>query len=163
LSASESRDESSPALALACATALGVGYIPYAPGTFGSAVGLVIWYALPAKLLSQALAIVVIFLMGSWSGSVAERHFARPDPGQVVIDEVAGMLVTLFVVPVGWVGALVAFLLFRLFDIVKPYPANRLEDLPGGFGIMADDVMAGLYANLTLRACIWIGHLVLRT
>ena len=72
-----------------------------------------------------------------------------------MIDEVAGMLVTLFLVPVGWAGAIGAFLLFRLSDIVKPYPANRLERLPGGLGIMADDVMAGVYANLALRLCLW--------
>jgi phosphatidylglycerophosphatase A len=72
------------------------------------------------------------------------------------------MLVTLFLVPVGWAGMIGAFLLFRLFDIVKPYPANRLERLHGGLGIMADDVMAGVYANLALRLCIWsFGHLVI--
>ena len=145
-------------LALTVATALGVGYIPYAPGTFGSAVGLLLWAVLPASALAQALAIVVVFSAGSWSGTVAERHFGRIDPGEVVIDEVMGMLVTLFLNPVGWRGAAVAFLLFRVADIVKPYPANRLERLPGGVGIMADDAMAGIYANLALRA----GVLLLR-
>jgi phosphatidylglycerophosphatase A len=150
------------AFALACATALGVGYAPVAPGTFGSAVGLLLWYGLPSSLLAQATAIVIVVVMGWWSGTVAERHFGRADPGQVVVDEVAGMLVTLFLVPVGWAGAFLAFLLFRLADIVKPYPANRLERLPGGAGIMADDIMAGVYANLALRLCIWsFGHLVI--
>lgn len=149
-----------PAFALAVATALGVGYAPVAPGTFGSAVGLLLWYLLPASPIAQAVAIAVIIVVGSWSGTVAEHHFGRSDPGYVVIDEVAGMLVTLFLVPVGWAGALLAFLLFRLSDIVKPYPANRLERLPGGAGIMADDVMAGVYANLALRLCLWTsGHL----
>jgi phosphatidylglycerophosphatase A len=150
-------------LALACATVLGVGYAPIAPGTFGSAAGLVAWYLLPASGTAQLVAIIVVFVLGSWSGTVAEHHFDRPDPGYVVIDEVAGMLVTLFLVPVGWVGAVVAFFLFRLFDIVKPYPANRLERLPGGVGIMADDVMAGIYANVALRLCVWAtGRLLLR-
>jgi phosphatidylglycerophosphatase A len=149
------------AVALACATALGVGYAPVAPGTFGSAVGLLIWYVLPASFLAQGAAIVAVVVIGSWSGTVAEQHFNRVDPGYVVIDEVAGMLVTLFLVPVGWAGMVGAFLLFRLSDIVKPYPANRLERLPGGLGIMADDIMAGVYANLVLRLCIWsLGHLV---
>jgi phosphatidylglycerophosphatase A len=149
-------------LALAVATALGVGYVPVAPGTCGSAVGLLLWFVLPSSLLIQGTAIVVIFVIGSWSGSVAERHFGRIDPAHVVVDEVAGMLVTLFLVPVGWIGALGAFLLFRIADIVKPFPANRLEQLPGGLGIMADDVMAGVYANLALRLCIWLfGHLVI--
>ena len=161
MSAPEAGARSTPAFALAVATALGVGYVPVAPGTFGSAAGLLLWYLLPASPAAQASAIAVIIVIGSWSGSVAEHHFGRPDPGYVVIDEVAGMLVTLFLVPVGWGGALLAFLLFRLSDIVKPYPANRLERLPGGAGIMADDVMAGVYANLALRLCIWSsGHLV---
>jgi phosphatidylglycerophosphatase A len=89
---------------------------------------------------------------------VAERHFGRIDPGQVVVDEVAGMLVTLFLVRVGWLGAFGAFLLFRIADIVKPYPANRLERLPGGLGIMADDVMAGIYANVALRLTLALAH-----
>jgi phosphatidylglycerophosphatase A len=148
--------------ALAVATALGVGYVPVAPGTCGSAVGLLLWFVLPSSPLIQGTVILVIFVMGSWSGSVAERHFGRRDPAHVVVDEVAGMLVTLFLVPVGWFGVLGAFLLFRIADIVKPFPANRLERLPGGLGIMADDVMAGVYANLALRLCIWsFGHLVI--
>jgi phosphatidylglycerophosphatase A len=144
--------------ALAVATALGVGYVPFAPGTFGSAVGLLLWAALPSSPLIQGIAIVAIFVIGSWSGSVAERHFGRIDPGQVVVDEVAGMLVTLFLVPVGWLGAFGAFLLFRIADIVKPFPANRLERLPGGLGIMADDVMAGIYANVALRLTLALAH-----
>lgn len=140
---------------LAIATALGAGYAPIAPGTWGSAVGLLLWFFLPSSTPSQALAIVVVVAAGIWSASVAERHFGRTDPGEVVIDEVAGMLITLFLNPVGWVGALGGFLLFRASDIVKPFPARRLERLHGGFGIMADDVMAGIYANLALRLCIW--------
>ena len=141
--------------ALALATALGVGYVPFAPGTFGSAVGLLLWAVLPASAGAQAIAIVALFVLGSWSGSVAERHFGRTDPGQVVIDEVMGMLITLFLNPVGWKGAFAAFLFFRVADVIKPYPANRLEHLPGGVGVMADDGMAAIYANLTLRACLW--------
>jgi phosphatidylglycerophosphatase A len=142
--------------ALALATVLGVGYIPFAPGTFGSLAGLLIWAVLPASAGAQAAAIAVVFVAGSWSGSIAERHFARTDPGQVVIDEVLGMLITLFLNPVGWAGAALAFLLFRLADIVKPYPANRLERLHGGVGVMADDAMAAVYANLALKAVLII-------
>jgi phosphatidylglycerophosphatase A len=148
------------AIALACATVLGVGYAPLAPGTFGSAAGLLVWWLLPASPAVQAAAIVALFAIGSWSGTVAERHFGKTDPGQVVIDEVMGMLITLFLVPVGWMGAFGAFLLFRIADVIKPFPANRLEHLPGGIGVMADDGMAAIYANLALRACIWLsGHL----
>lgn len=138
-------------IAIALATALGAGFAPKAPGTFGSAVGLLLWWLLPASPVVQLVAIVVVFAAGAWSGSVAERHFGRSDPGQVVIDEVLGQLITMWMNPVGWGGALLAFLLFRLMDIVKPYPANRLEALHGGLGIMADDAMAGIYANLALR------------
>ena len=149
-------------LAIALATAGGVGYIPVAPGTFGSAVGILLWALLPASLGVQAVTIVGLFIVGSWSGTVAERHFSRTDPSYVVIDEVMGMLITLFMNPVGWWGALLGFLLFRLADVVKPFPSNRLERLPGGAGVMADDGMAAVYANLALRLFIWSSsHLVI--
>jgi phosphatidylglycerophosphatase A len=134
----------------------GVGYAPVAPGTFGSAAGLLLWAALPSAAGAQLLAILIVLVVGSWSSHLAERHFGRTDPGEVVIDEVLGMLMTLFMNPVGWGGALLGFLFFRVADIVKPFPANRLERLPGGIGIMADDAMAAIYANLALRACTWL-------
>ena len=143
-------------LGLAVATVGGVGYVPVAPGTFGSAVGLLVWWLLPASAIVQGIAIAVIFVAGAWGGNVAEHHFGRTDPGQVVIDEVMGMLVTLFLNPVGWIGALAGFLLFRVFDVIKPYPANRLEQLHGGVGVMADDAMAAVYANLVLRAALYL-------
>jgi phosphatidylglycerophosphatase A len=140
--------------ALAIATAFGVGYAPVASGTFGSAVGLLLWAVLPTTTSVQATAIAVLFALGSWSGNIAERHFGRTDPGQVVIDEVMGMLITLFLNPVGWMGAMGAFFLFRIADVIKPFPANRLERLHGGVGVMADDAMAAVYANLVLRAIL---------
>jgi phosphatidylglycerophosphatase A len=143
-------------LALVFASAFGAGFAPFAPGTVGSAVGLLLWMLLPQTMAVQAIAVVALFAIGSWSGTVAERHFGRTDPGQVVLDEVMGMLATLFMNPVGWRGALVAFLLFRVADVLKPFPARRLERLPGGVGIMADDLMAGVYANLALRVILRI-------
>jgi len=143
---------------IALSTALGAGYAPVAPGTWGSAVGLLLWFVLPPSAWTQALAIALVVAAGAWSAGVAERHFRKTDPGQVVIDEVAGMLVTLFLNPVGWLGAVGGFVLFRAADIVKPFPARRLERLPGGLGIMADDVMAGIYANLALRAILALRH-----
>jgi phosphatidylglycerophosphatase A len=140
--------------ALFVATVCGVGYIPFASGTFGSAVGLVVWWLLPATAIVQGLAIAALFALGSWSGGVAERHFGRTDPRQVVIDEVMGMLITLFMNPVDWRGALGGFLLFRVFDVIKPYPSNRLEQLHGGIGVMADDAMAAIYANVALRVLL---------
>ena len=104
----------------------------------GSAAGLVLWWALPASAFTQAAAIAILFVVGSWSGGIAEQHFATTDPGPVVIDEVMGMLITLFLNPVGWVGAILAFIMFRIFDVIKPYPSDRLERLHGGVGVMAD-------------------------
>jgi phosphatidylglycerophosphatase A len=145
-------------LAIAVATALGVGYVPIAPGTFGSAVGLLIWSVLPGSAVAQGAAILLLFVAGAWSGTVAERHFGRVDPSEVVIDEVMGMLITLFLVPVGWTGAVAGFFLFRMTDVLKPYPAGRLERLPGGTGVMADDAMAAVYANLSLRIALTLWH-----
>jgi phosphatidylglycerophosphatase A len=143
-------------VALAVATCGGVGYVPFAPGTFGSLIGLLLWYLLPDSAPLQLVAIAIVFGVGCWSGSVAERHFGSIDPSPVVLDEVMGMWITLLLNPVGWQGAIIAFLLFRLVDVIKPYPANRLERLHGGVGVMADDGMAAVYANLALRATIWL-------
>ena len=145
-------------LGLMVASVFGVGYIPVAPGTCGSAVGLLVWAAVGPSPIAQAVAIVALFAVGSWSGDVAEHHFGHTDPRYVVVDEVMGMMVTLFMNPVGWPGALGAFLLFRLFDVIKPYPANRLERLHGGIGVMADDGMAAIYANLALRLLVALAH-----
>jgi phosphatidylglycerophosphatase A len=148
-------------IALALATALGAGYAPVAPGTFGSAAGLLLWWLLPASPFSQLVAIAVVFGLGVWSGSIAERHYKSADPSYVVLDEVLGMLITMFMIPSSWVALLSGFVIFRVTDVVKPYPANRLEALHGGFGIMADDAMAGVYANVALRVVLmflaWVG------
>jgi phosphatidylglycerophosphatase A len=134
------------------------GYSPIAPGTVGSAAGLavylIVWWA-RSPIVEVGL-ILVLFAAGVWAGTSAERYFGGIDPGPVVIDEVAGMLITLAFIPVGLSGAILGFFLFRLFDIIKPYPAARLEALHGGLGIMADDAMAAIYANLTLRCALWL-------
>jgi phosphatidylglycerophosphatase A len=140
-------------IALALATVGGIGYVPFAPGTFGSAVGVLVWWLLGPSPIVQAIAIVAIFAAGVWSATVCEEQCSRTDPGHVIIDEVVGMLVTLFLVPVGWAGAFA--------DVVKPYPANRFESLHGGLGVMADDCMAGVYANLALRAILALGDWVI--
>jgi len=145
-------------LAILLATAGYVGHFPIAPGTAGSAAALLVFAALrfagsPALELAV---IVVLFAAGCWAGSVAERHYARTDPGFVVLDEVVGMLLTLVLVPVTWSGALIGFFLFRGFDIVKPFPARQCERLHGGLGIMADDVVAGIYGNLALRLILFV-------
>jgi phosphatidylglycerophosphatase A len=145
-------------LAVFLATVAYCGYFPIAPGTVGSAAGLVVyllvWWT-HSPLVEVGL-IVVTFAIGTWAATHAERYFGAIDPGPVVIDEVLGMLVTLAFIPVGVSGALVGFFLFRVFDVIKPYPANRLEKYHGGFGIMADDFAAGVYANICLRIVIWL-------
>jgi phosphatidylglycerophosphatase A len=133
-------------IAVALATAGGAGYAPVAPGTFGSAAGVVIYLLTqhwPAW--AQVALVLAISVAGVWAANEAERHFGREDPGPVVIDEVAGQLVTLLLLGVGTVGIAAGFFVFRILDITKPWPVRRFEDLPGGLGIMADDLMAGVY------------------
>jgi phosphatidylglycerophosphatase A len=203
-----------PRLALALATALGVGYIPKAPGTFGSLVGIAVailthpislfvvvsllvsrsrfsglgldlptFNGRPAYVLLLVPSLVALFLVGLvgvWSGSRVSEFAGIHDPQYVVIDEVSGMQLTLMlaIIPLGlptrlvpsdeasafglysafsllnWKYLLMGFILFRAFDIWKPWPIRRLEKLPGGWGIMADDWMAGVYAAILLRVAL---------
>jgi phosphatidylglycerophosphatase A len=143
---------------LALASAGYVGYIPFAPGTFGSAAAVPVWYLLrqTGVPVVELLGIAALFAAGVWSARVAERELALEDPGLVVIDEVVGMLVTVLWLPLTWQVALAGFIAFRIFDIAKPFPVGRFERLPGGWGVMADDVMAGVYAYLTVRLVLWV-------
>jgi phosphatidylglycerophosphatase A len=145
-------------LAVFIATAGYCGYFPVAPGTVGSAAGLIayllVWWA--GSWIVEVGLIAVLFAVGVWAGTSAERFFGGIDPGPVVIDEVVGMLITLAFIPVGWSGALAGFLLFRMFDIFKPWPARSLERMHGGLGVMADDAMAALYSNISLRLLMWL-------
>ena len=145
-------------LGILVATCGYIGYAPVAPGTFGSAAGVAVFAAVRASGSTgiELATIVGLFAIGVWSGTVAERHFGGVDPGPVVMDEVVGMLITLALLPVTFTGAVVGFLIFRAFDVVKPWPSGRFERLPGGWGVMADDGMAAVYANLLLRALIWM-------
>ena len=143
-------------LAVFLATAGYSGYFPIAPGTVGSAVGLLFYAALrwvqsPVQPVPEVLLILALFAAGVWAGTVAERYFGGIDPGPIVLDEVVGMLMTLAFIPVGLSGALTGFVLFRVFDVIKPFPARRFEALHGGLGVMADDAMAAIYANVSLR------------
>ncbi len=147
-------------LAVWIATVGGLGYFPIASGTVGSAAGLVLyWFTRHWPLPWQFALIVVVSIVGIWASTIAATHFGREDPGCVVVDEVAGQLVTLFAVAgIGWRGALVGFFIFRVLDVIKPYPANRFEKLHGGLGIMADDLMAGVYGNLLLWIMLIVWH-----
>src|SRR5947209_1649363 len=166
-------------LALALATC-GVGLIPLAPGTWGSAVGVLVYLALGRgaqetfdyvvtrgldlspqtfqTLLTTALLLVVfsVSLAGTWAATRAEKLLGKKDPGAVVVDEVAGQLVAFLFVPwgAGWWTVVAGFVAFRVFDIWKPYPVRRLEDLGGGLGVMADDLLAGFYAAALMSLLI---------
>ncbi len=146
-------------LAVFIATVGYCGYFPIAPGTVGSAAGL-LFYALvwwSGSTVLEVGMIVGLFAAGVWAGTTSERYFGGVDPGPIVLDEVVGMLITLaFITGLGWSGALAGFFLFRVFDVIKPYPAGRFEQLHGGLGVMADDAMAAVYANLSLRALLWL-------
>ncbi len=167
-------------LALVIATC-GVGYLPLAPGTWGSLVGIglyVLVRGIAMKLFFGSAAgrnfnllhvyygvvafelavVVMITLVGIWAASRTEKLSGRKDPSKVVIDEVAGQFIALMPVPfvlgAAWWSTILAFVLFRIFDIVKPYPARRFESLHGGLGIMADDVVAGVYAAVLVAVAV---------
>ena len=166
-------------LALAIATC-GVGYLPLAPGTWGSLVGVAIYLGvesytlqfanaaftispLPLLLSVELVVITIITLVGIWAATRTEQLSGHKDPGKVVIDEVAGQLIALlptirFFDP-GWLSIIAAFLLFRLFDIIKPYPARRLENLESGLGIVCDDLVAGAYAAVGTSIVVLIRYL----
>ncbi len=130
---------------------LGAGYSPFVPGTVGSLVALPFYFIpgfeSPAIMLT---AIVVAFLYGAYGAHVIEKQIGH-DPGVVVLDEVIGMWISLLFLPKSITIVIIAFVLFRIFDIIKPWPASIIQKKSGGWAIMADDVAAGVYANLVLQ------------
>jgi|SRR5450432_67003 phosphatidylglycerophosphatase A len=147
------------------ATFFYIGYMKPGPGTYASAATVLLWWAaahlIPANSLTlvAAAAAVVITLLGIPPSTVVARESGREDPGFVVIDEVAGQMIALIGAPLRWNYLIAGLILFRIFDILKPFPLRRLENLPEGTGIMMDDVGAGLYALLLMQ--LWI-HFVAR-
>ena len=135
-----------------------IGFFPIAPGTVGSAAGVAVYIG--AQYLTvpyiQLVLIVTFLAAGVVLTRPCEEDLRCVDPGPIVIDEVMGMLITLFMIPVGWGGIVLGFLLFRALDVLKPFPARQLEQLHGGFGVMADDAMAAVYANLLLRGAYYL-------
>lgn len=123
-----------------------------APGTVGSLVALVALWLIPFNRPSLLLLLGIVVVVGTWAASRAERLLERRDPGIIVVDEVAGMIVSVLFLPRTPLVLIAAFLLFRLFDIWKPYPVRASQDLPGGLGVMVDDLLAGLYTLLLLVA-----------
>lgn len=155
-------------------TTFGVGYIPLAPGTCGSAVGVLIYLFIcrieinsiayfstqgwfPEQISAwiyavNSLLLLLFCLLGIWAANRATRLFANKDPQQAVVDEVIGQLITFLFIPFGihWSFTLGGFVLFRLFDIWKPYPIDSLQNLPTGLGVCADDILAGIYGGICL-------------
>ena len=140
-------------------TVFKIGYLPIAPGTWGSLAALIVWYVLVGHISSMTLIalIVIIFALGVYTSSVLEINLTIKDPSIVVIDEWVGQWIVLLFLPKSMVWGLLAFLLFRLFDIWKPYPIYKLDDMHGGWGIMLDDVLAGIYALVVISILrVWI-------
>jgi phosphatidylglycerophosphatase A len=142
--------------AWAIGTFFGAGLLKPGPGTYGSIAAVLLWFgaahllhpAPVALAIGTAVAALAATLIGIPAATIVARESGREDPGHVVIDEVAGQLIALIAIPVDWRHAAVSLLLFRIFDIFKPPPIRQLERLPGGTGIMLDDVAAGLFALL---------------
>ena len=143
-------------VALFLATGFFIGRVPFAPGTFGTFIGLPICYLLARIHIGLAVVWVVLFIGLSVAlASAAEKTLNQKDPAQIVIDEIAGILVTFLGHPFNLQTAVLGFILFRVFDILKPIPIGWLEHkVSGGSGIVVDDVVAGVYANLALRLVI---------
>jgi phosphatidylglycerophosphatase A len=171
-----------PIVARVIATVLFVGYIPWASGTLGTLLGLGIYLIPAVQPLEVLLPLIALGLIGGVisAGAVARVEGHRlsrtaeltkarfqpgkpvhPDPSIVVIDEVVGMWISLAALPGSISAAIIAFVLFRTFDILKPFPARQMEHLPGGWGIMMDDVIAGIYANIATRLLLIALHLLL--
>ena len=129
------------------------GYLPKAPGTWGSLVGLLLFFLLHTLSLEIYLAVIAgIFVIGTFAAGEAEKIMDHQDPGLVVIDEIVGMLITMIAVPATPLAMALGFILFRIFDILKPFPVNFFDQrFHGGLGIMLDDVMAGIYSLIILQ------------
>ncbi len=135
-------------------TGLGVGHIPLAPGTMGTLVGVVLYLIFSRILphpLSYGIMMVVFTSFGIWISEKCEGYLREKDSKVIVIDEIDGFLITMFALPFSFRFILLGFILFRIFDILKPFKIERIQHLPGGWGIMGDDIAAGALANIVLH------------
>lgn len=155
-------------IAIAIATFGGSGLFPVASGTVGSAAFLALYAAFVfagasagALLAVQLAGSALLFAVGVWACSEVESIYGK-DGGEMVVDEALGMLVSLVLIPPTLVNLAAAFVLFRVFDIVKPWPAGACEKLPKGWGVMLDDLVAGIYANLALRLALLVWAAIVR-
>jgi phosphatidylglycerophosphatase A len=143
-------------LCLAFASVCHIGFIPGAPGTYASLLTTVLFYAayrLGGRILPELhlSSLCLISIAGTLASAEIHRRTGQEDPSYIVIDEVAGQLLTYLFLPISWVNLILGFLAFRAFDMWKPFPIRKLESLGGGVGVMADDLLAGVYANVLLR------------
>ncbi len=138
------------------ASGFGTGYSPFASGTTGTLVGVALFFLLPPKYVLHTA--VVIFMAGVYISTEAEKIYGKKDSGKIVIDEIAGYLFSMAFMPQNLLFAAAGFFLFRLFDVWKPSPAREAQELKGGWGVMTDDLIAGVYTNLTM----WVIILLLK-
>lgn len=138
-------------------TFFGTGYLPFIPGTFGSAAGMALYFIIRHNSLLYACVLLVITILGFWTAGKAAKIFNQKDPRCVVIDEAAGMLISLMFIPYDLKWVITGFLVFRLMDTLKPFPAARIERLHGSLGIMGDDIIAGIYTNIVLQIVLRLG------
>ncbi len=142
-------------LAFVLATGFGSGYSPIAPGTAGSAVGLIfVWGMSFLDWPGQIAAILIVTALSMIAADIVAKSTGLKDPGLIVADEIAGMMVTMVAIPLTTTSLILGFILFRVMDVVKPPPARQFERFKGGVGIVADDLMAGVYAHLALRGIL---------
>ncbi len=135
-----------------------VGFIPFAPGTFGSVLGIPLFYFMSSLPLPASFSFMIVFILFSvWVAGQGEKSLKAKDPGCIVIDEIAGMGVTFFAVPFNIYLAIIGFIVFRFFDILKPFPVNYLEKrFTGGLGVVIDDVAAGIMSNMVLQIVLLV-------
>ncbi len=124
--------------------------MPFAPGTWGSLGAIAVWWFIPQNLFIQSILILLSVLVGTWSSQTYANHLKLKDPSEIVIDEVAGMWISLFMLPQNFILFLIGFILFRIFDIIKPFVIDKVQYYPGGIGIMADDILAGIFSRIII-------------
>lgn len=142
-------------------TGLGLGYIPKMPGTFGSLLGLALVFALPPlSSFIHFFVILVISLFAVWISDRAEKIFHEKDCQKIVIDEIAGVLFVFIGIPLNWATVVAGLVLFRFFDITKIPPIRQSQRLPNGWGVVVDDVIAGIFANIVLQIALTLWYAV---
>jgi len=137
------------------ATGFGCGYIPKIPGTVGSLLAVLVCWFYPVEMSSLIILSILLFIIGVPAATIVER-FEGKDSSKIVIDEITGQILTFAFIPFNGITVILGFILFRFFDILKPYPINISQKLSNGWGVMIDDVLAAVYANITLRLILLI-------